>query len=133
MSMLSEQSTLIKRPTYTIMSNTIQFTLGKLLATPAALELMEQHNINPAILIARYLECDWGDLCPADRMLNARALRDGSRLMGVYRLVSAEVLATTPTEKRADLPTIWIISDAAIEQTQPTIRQVTTLLRPEDY
>jgi hypothetical protein len=45
--------------------------------------------------------------------------------MSVYRLVDPVKLANTPRNKRSDLPTVWIITEAD--------RSVTTLLLPEDY
>ena len=71
-----------------------------------------------------------GDTCRDDSALNEIAITDGSRIMSVYRLVDAEKLKATPKQKRADLPTVWVITDGTNDAGQ---REVTTLLLPEDY
>jgi hypothetical protein len=106
------------------------FSLGQILATPNALALMEKYGVNPIQLIARHARHEWGDCCAEDAALNEAALSDGSRLMSVYRLVGGDVLSNTPQEKRSELPTIWIITNA---EDDAGVRDCTTLLLPEDY
>jgi hypothetical protein len=106
------------------------FSLGQILATPNALALMQKHAVSPLELIARQARCDWGDCCADDAALNELALADGSRLMSVYRLVSDKVLSATGHEKRSELPTVWVITNA---QDASGVRDCTTLLLPDDY
>ena len=113
-----------------IYSNTARFPLGQIVATPGALELLQETGFSAAALLARHLQNDWGDLCKDDAALNAMALTDGSRIMSVYRLVDAEKLKATPRSKRADLPTVWVITDGTNEDGK---REYTTLLLPGDY
>lgn len=113
-----------------IYSNTARFPLGQIVATPGALQLLQETGFSAAALLARHLQNDWGDLCKDDAALNAMALADGSRIMSVYRLVDAEKLKATPRSKRADLPTVWAITDATNEDGK---REYTTLLLPGDY
>lgn len=113
-----------------IYSNTARFPLGQVVATPGALQLLQETGFSAAALLARHLQNDWGDLCKDDAALNAMALADGSRIMSVYRLVDAENLKATPRSKRADLPTVWVITDATNEDGK---REFTTLLLPGDY
>ena len=113
-----------------IYSNTARFPLGQIVATPGALELLQETGFSAAALLARHLHGDWGDLCKDDAALNAMALTDGSRIMSVYRLVDAEKLKATPRSKRADLPTVWVITDGTNEDGK---REYTTLLLPGDY
>ena len=40
------------RPSVTIITNAAKFRLGQIVATPAALALLQQHQRNPASLIA---------------------------------------------------------------------------------
>ena len=61
--------------------------------------------------LVRHARGDWGDLCADDRRENARALREGGRLMSTYTLKSGQ--------------TLWIITEAD--------RSVTTLLLPLEY
>jgi hypothetical protein len=85
------------------------FRLGQLLATRGAIEAagddLMQH-------IARHARGDWGTICDADKRLNDRALKDGTRLLSVYVL-------------RDGRTKIWIITEAD--------RSATTILLPEEY
>jgi len=108
-----------------IYSNTARFPLGQIVATPGALELLQETGFSAAALISRHVHGDWGDLCDEDRAENEFAVTRRLRILSCYRLVDAARLAATPTEKRSSLPTLWIISEAD--------RSVTTLLRPSDY
>ena len=113
-----------------IYSNAARFSMGQIVATPGALQLLQETGFSAAALLARHLQYDWGDLCKDDAALNAMALTDGSRIMSVYRLVDAEKLKATPRSKRADLPTVWVTTDATNEDGK---REYTTLLLPGDY
>ena len=113
-----------------IYSNAARFSMGQIVATPGALQLLQETGFSAAALLARHLQYDWGDLCKDDAALNAMALTDGSRIMSVYRLVDAEKLKTTPRSKRDDFPTVWVITDATNEGGK---REYTTLLLPGDY
>lgn len=86
-----------------------KFPLGRLVATPNALE----HIPNPDILAAlqRHLTGDWGDMDEHDRQENEFSLKEGFRLLSVYR--SARGVK------------FWIITEAD--------RSATTVLLPEDY
>ena len=108
-----------------IYSNTARFPLGQIVATPGALELLQETGFSAAALISRHVHGDWGDLCEEDRTENEFSVTRRLRILSCYRLVDAARLAATPTEKRSSLPTLWIISEAD--------RSVTTLLRPSDY
>ena len=120
------------KPPVTIISNAMRFQPGQCVATPGALALLEQTGFSAALLINRHLHGDWGDVCEEDAELNEMALRDGSRIMSVYRLVSPEKLKATPRSKRSELPTAWVITDASATDYNG-IRHCTTVLRPEDY
>ena len=64
------------------------------------------------------------------------ALKDGSLIMSVYRLVSSEKLKATPRSKRSDLQTLWIITDAVSgddRKGDDGRRASTCVLLPEDY
>lgn len=87
------------------------FPLGLILATPAAMEMLEAAQISPSRFLHRHASGDWGDLSEEDRRLNDRALRTGERVLSVYRPF--------------DRGTLWIITEAD--------RSATTLLTPEEY
>jgi hypothetical protein len=119
------------KPPVTIISNVMRFQPGQCVATPGALALLEKTGFSAAFLINRHLHGSWGDICKEDAELNEMALKDGSRIMSVYRLVSPEKLKTTPRSKRSEsLPTVWVITDAADND---GIRRCSTVLLPGDY
>lgn len=88
------------------------FALGKVVATPGALEALRDAATEPATLLHRHQRGDWGDLDAEDRAVNRKALLFGERLLSVYFL---------PETKEK----IWIITEAD--------RSVTTLLLPQEY
>lgn len=92
-------------------SGTPLFSLGRVVATPAALSALKTHGIESVSLLQRHAFGDWGEVCIEDAQANQTALRDGSRLLSSY--------AVGPGTK------VWIITEAD--------RSVTTLLLPEDY
>ena len=92
------------------------FPIGKLLATPAALEALQEADVDIIDLVERHICKDWGDLSDEDKRLNDEALHDGSRILSAYIL---------PTEVK-----IWIITEAADENGE---RAATTALLPEEY
>ena len=62
------------------------FSLGKTVATPAALELLERRGYSANALIARHAACDFGDLDAHDHQANLEAIESGGRIFSVYRL-----------------------------------------------
>ena len=108
-----------------IYSNTARFPLGQIVATPGALELLQETGFSAAALISRHVHGSWGDLSEEDRAENEFAVTRRLRILSCYRLVDAARLAATPTDKRSSLPTLWIITEAD--------RSVTTLLLPREY
>lgn len=92
------------------------FSIGKLLATPAALEALEEADVDIIDLIERHIAKDWGDLSDDDKQLNDEALHDGSRILSAYIL---------PTDVK-----IWIITSAADDKGE---RAATTALLPSEY
>ncbi len=100
-----------------MMTGTRRFSLGQVVATPGALEALQEAGQTALELIYLHSHGDWGsELCEGDRQLNEQALVDGSRLLSAYRLKSSVKL--------------WIITEAADENGQ---RAATTLLLPEEY
>lgn len=89
----------------------MRFPLGRIVATPGALEALDRAGIPPALLIARHVSGDWGDLCADDRAENELALKDGLRIFSSYNLDS-------------DCK-VWVITEYD--------RSCTTLLFPSDY
>jgi hypothetical protein len=92
------------------------FSLGRIVATPGALEALHNAGQSADEFLCRHVTGDYGDLCDEDKNLNDAALIDGSRLLSAYK-----------TTKGAKL---WVITEATNEV---GLRYCTTLLLPSDY
>lgn len=88
-----------------------KFPLGQLVATPGALDALEESGEGPLDFVSRHASGDWGDVCDADKQSNEEALKCGARLLSSYRTSEGEKL--------------WIITEAD--------RSVTTILLPKEY
>ena len=88
-----------------------KFSLGQVVATPGALEALERAGQSPMEFLARHAAGDWGEVGKEDWAENELSLREGFRLMSVYRTKDGEIL--------------WVISEAD--------RSVTTFLLPSEY
>ena len=84
--------------------------LGRVVATPGALNLLRNSGGHPFEYLARHATGDWGELCAFDRRQNEIALRDGYRVLSSYPV---------------GMECVWIITEAD--------RSVTTILLPEEY
>ncbi|MCB1984424.1 MAG: hypothetical protein H6936_08395 [Burkholderiales bacterium] len=87
------------------------FPLGKVVATPNALDALDRAAVNAMDLIHRHQHGDWGNVPPSDAEENDRSVEHGFRILSSYPLTEDQNL--------------WIITEAD--------RSVTTLLLPEDY
>jgi hypothetical protein len=85
--------------------------LGQIVATPGALDEMEESGDNAGTFLARHSAGDWGDLTEEDRKENEFSLEHGFRLLSSYRLRNGSKL--------------WVITEAD--------RSSTCLLLPEEY
>ena len=92
------------------------FELGRVVATPGALKVLQAAGVDGSKFFARHQHGDYGDMCDDDRKANDAALKDGSRIFSSYNL---------PNGKK-----IWIITEAAGEDGK---RASTCLLLPEEY
>ena len=84
------------------------FPLGQVVITRNALDTLRADAVQAAL--RRHAVGDWGDICDEDRGLNDEALKNGSRILSVYRDEETK---------------FWIITEAD--------RSATTVLLPEDY
>ena len=97
--------------------NNSKFPLGQIVATPGALEALNDSGQTPSDFLSRHAQGDWGsELCAEDRQLNDQALIDGSRILSAYK-----------TKQGVK---IWVITEAADDGGQ---RAATTILLPEEY
>jgi len=88
---------------------TFKFPLGRTVITKNALERLTLKDVHQAL--ARHGTGDWGEVCPEDLEENELSLREGFRLLSVYRSDAGEKF--------------WVITEAD--------RSATTVLMPEDY
>lgn len=101
------------------MDKPVSFSLGRVVATPGALEALEKVGQAPVDYLQRHAKGDWGEaLCDEDKQANAEALVHGTRLLSAYVL---------PDETK-----LWIITDGVINQDTGE-RYATTVLLPEEY
>jgi len=61
-----------------------RLSLGRIVATPGAIEAISEAGQSPSDFLARHSSGDWGEVDAGDREANNRALLDGSRLFSVY-------------------------------------------------
>lgn len=90
---------------------TPKFDLGQVVATPAVLDALAQHQILPLTLLSRHVSGDFGDIDREDWQANLLALQYGNRIVSAYAIAPDTV--------------IWIITEAD--------RSATTLLLPSEY
>jgi hypothetical protein len=88
-----------------------RFELGKLVATPGALEALEDSGQSPSEFIARHARGDWGDLCEEDIQENNFSVDKHLRILSAYN-----------SKKGVRL---YVITESD--------RSVTTILLPSDY
>ena len=94
-----------------------KFELGKtVVATPGALNALNQSGQSPSEFLKRHLQLEQGDLCAEDHELNGEELKDGGRILSAFQ--------TTTGVK------LWIITEAKDGNGH---RSATTLLLPEEY
>lgn len=62
------------------------FQLGQLVATPGAIQLMQDTNTTSWSLFSRHMNGDWGCVCKDDAKANNDSIKDGLRILSVYKL-----------------------------------------------
>jgi hypothetical protein len=90
---------------------TQKFTLGRVVATPGALEALIVSGETAMPYLDRHASGDWGDLDAEDKRLNDQAISEQTRILSAYTLQNGT--------------RIWIITE--------TDRSVTTILLPDEY
>ena len=87
------------------------FELGRVVATPGALQALEENKKCGTEYLGRHLFGEWGDLDQEDKEENELSVKEGFRILSAYGLPDGQKL--------------WIITEAD--------RSVTTLLLPSEY
>lgn len=88
-----------------------RFKLGRIFATPAALEALAQARVSIIDLLIRHVRGDWGDLPESDRQQNELSVEAGLRPLSNYVLPTGQA--------------VWVITEWD--------RSATTFLLPGDY
>ena len=88
-----------------------RFLLGQLVATPGALQALEEAGQNALEFLSRHQHGDWGEVPEEDKRENEFSLLNNLRILSAYTL-------TTGVK-------IWLITEAD--------RSATTILLPEEY
>ena len=101
------------------------FPLGRTVATPAALALLEKHGVSASALLARHQCGNWGDVGVDSAMDNVNAIEIGARILSVYRLLPPETLARMTSDERRRSATVWVITESD--------RWSTAILTPECF
>ena len=96
----------------------VLFSPGQVVATPAALALIQEHGALVPELLHRHLTGDWQEMCKPDRDANWAAVLEGETRV----FSSFDITRKGHTGKPIK---IWVITEWD--------RSVTTILRPEDY
>jgi len=87
------------------------FELGRIVATPGAIDAMKTTGDDPGVFLTRHGSGDWGCLCDEDKAENEYSLGNELRLMSAYEL--------------SDGCKVWVITEAD--------RSATTFLLPDEY
>jgi hypothetical protein len=98
------------------MTVTMKFGLGRLVATPGALEALTRAGQDPLFFLERHARGDWGEVDAEDAQANEQSIQDGSRILSAYRTLKGEKL--------------WIITEAEGDN---GFRASTCILLPEEY
>jgi len=88
-----------------------RFRLGRIFATPAALEALGTTGVSIIKLLICHMSGDFGEVCDSDCRQNELALTTNLRVLSSYPLPNGE--------------TVWVITEAD--------RSATTVLMPDDY
>ena len=101
-------------PPFSVRHKLPMFSLGSVVATSGALDLLDRHALNAVTILRRHMWGDFGSVCDEDRAANLTAIGNGARILSAY-----EVGPDSKTER------LWVITEAD--------RSSTTLLLPAEY
>ena len=88
------------------------FSLGRVVVTPGALEVLEDTGTDALDLLRRHATGDWGEIPACDARENEKSVRNGWRVFSSYPVGE-------------DREKVWVITEAD--------RSSTCLLLPEEY
>ena len=68
------------------------FPLGRIVATPGALDALARANQSPQEFLNRHVTGDWGELGDEDKAENNYSLKHGFRILSSYKTTAGEKL-----------------------------------------
>lgn len=92
------------------------FELGRVMATPAALQSIKDSGQDVDVFLNRHVHGDWGVLSALDALKNDEALATGDRIFSTYR-----------TDNGVKF---WIVTEPADDEGE---RPLTTIILPGEY
>jgi hypothetical protein len=101
-------------PPFSVRHKLPMFSLGNVVATPGALDLLDRHALNVITILRRHRWGDFGAVCDKGRASNLVAIGNGARILSAY-----EIGPDCKTER------LWVLTEAD--------RSSTTLLLPAEY
>ena len=93
-----------------------KFELGRTVATPGALDVIEAAGQEPGFFLEMHATGNWGSVDVDDARANDVAIRTGERLLSVYQTLRGVE--------------VWVLTEAADDE---GIRAATTILLPDEY
>ena len=75
------------------------FPLGRVVATPAALEILKVSGVSPVELMIRHSTGDWGDVPSEDAKENERSVKHGFRIISSYAVGEERVWIITESDR----------------------------------
>jgi hypothetical protein len=94
----------MSQPIHQPLQDRPRFKLGRLVATPGAVDALARAGQSPEEFLARHVRGDWGDVSVSDGRLNDEAVAHEGDLDQQSRVLSA--YRTTLDER------IWVITEA---------------------
>ena len=94
----------------TTQQTTTPLSLGQVVATQGARQLLDENRMTGVPILKRHASGDWGHICAADAKLNDDAVKNGGRVLSIYKVGDES---------------IWVITEAD--------RSSTCILLPSDY
>ena len=99
----------------------MKFHPGRILMTPGPVVAIANSGQLPSEFLLRHVAGDWESMGTVDEKENNRALETGLRILSSYETIKCERL--------------WIITDgvSVSEGANPKVRELTTIMLPEEY
>jgi hypothetical protein len=111
----------------------VLFRSMQTVCTKAAADLLKFSDVNPQEVLLMHQAGCWGDVCKKDRAMNNRGLITGAMLMSTFRFSSDILIVKKSFAQRSQVPTLLVITEAAMDSSKPLDRHTTMILCREEY